>query len=241
MESTEVTAKTLEEALEIALKQLGAERDEVEVEVVSRGKTGFLGFGSEMARVRVTHLAEAGSLAQKAKAVVDKLLGTMELSVASTIRRPHPDTPDTYTVEVEGDDSGLLIGRRGETLRTFQFVMNLILSRQGSLEPGRVVLDVEGYRRRRSQALQGLALRLAERVATTGRPMTLEPMAANERRIIHVSLADHPRVTTQSTGEGNSRQVSILPRRSGGHDAAPSDPVDTSDTPDGRDPRPGSG
>ena len=213
MESTEVSAKTVEEAIEISLKQLGVGRDEVEIEVVSQGKSGFLGFGSENARVRVTELGQAGIIAQQAKSVVDRLLGDMKLSVASTIRRPMPESPDTYTIEVEGDDSGLLIGRRGETLRTFEFVMNLILSKQGPREHGRVTLDVEGYRRRRAQSLNQLALRLADRVASSGRSFPLEPMSANERRIIHMSLSKHPRVTTQSSGDGDARQVTILPRR----------------------------
>jgi len=212
MESTEVSAKTVEEAIEISLKQLGVGRDEVEVEVVSLGKSGFLGFGSENARVRVTELGQAGIIAQQAKSVVDRLLGDMKLSVASTIRRPMPESPDTYTIEVEGDDSGLLIGRRGETLRTFEFVMNLILSKQGPRERGRVTLDVEGYRRRRAQSLNQLALRLADRVSRSGRSFPLEPMSANERRIIHMSLSKHPRVTTQSSGDGDARQVTILPR-----------------------------
>lgn len=185
----------------------------MEVEVISQGKSGFLGFGSEMAKVRVTQLGQAGALAQKAKNVVDRLLRDMKLSVASTIRRPMSESPDTYTIEVEGDDSGLLIGRRGETLRTFEFVMNLVLSRQGPRENGRVTIDVEGYRRRRAQSLNQLALRLADRVSRSGRSFPLEPMSANERRIIHMSLSKHPGVTTQSSGDGEARQVTIMPRR----------------------------
>ena len=157
-------------------------------------------------------MLESGGLVQGAKGIVDELLRFMGVNAVSTISKPPADSPDTQLIEITGDDSGLLIGRRGETLRVMQFMMNLLLSRTPDQPEGRVMLDVEQYRHRRTQVLKGLALRVADRVAGSGRPFTLEPMSASERRAIHVALTDHPRVMTQSVGEGDDRKVTIMPR-----------------------------
>jgi spoIIIJ-associated protein len=212
MDSVEANGKTVEEAIELVLKQLDARREEVEIEVLSQGKSGLFGIGGEPARVRGTALAEGGGLVQAAKVIVDNFLTTMGVDAVSTISKPPDDSPDTQLIEITGDDSGLLIGRRGETLRSMQFMMNLLLSRNPDQAEGRIILDVEQYRHRRTQVLKGLALRIANRVAGTGRSFTLEPMNPAERRAIHVALADHPKVTTQSLGDGEDRKVTIMPR-----------------------------
>ncbi len=215
--SLEVNARSVEEAIELGLRQLDAGRGEVEVEVLSLGKSGFLGFGSEMARVRVTRLPASGSLAQTAKGVVDRILKGMAVDAISTIGKSPSDAPDTPFIEITGDDSGLLIGRRGETLRALQFIVNLMLNRQaGDAAGGRVLLDVEQYRQRRNRVLRDLALRVADRVAREGRTVTLEPMPPAERRAIHVALADHPRVETSSVGDGDQRKVSVIPHQGSG-------------------------
>ena len=213
-DSVEANGKTVEEAIELVLKQLDAKREEVEIEVLSPGKTGLFGIGGEPARVRGTALADGG-LVQAAKAIVDNFLTAMGVDAVSTISKPPDDSPDTQLIEISGDDSGLLIGRRGETLRSLQFMMNLLLNRKPDQAEGRIMLDVEQYRRRRTQVLRGLAVRIADRVARSGRPFTLEPMNPSERRAIHVALADHPKVTTQSLGEGEDRKVTITPRMGG--------------------------
>ena len=213
MDSIVMTAKSVDEAVELALKELDADREEVEVEVVSRGKTGFLGLGGEQAQVRVTRLADGGGLARQAIGVVDRLLTGMSVSAASTIGKTPEDNPGAILIEIAGDDSGLLIGRRGETLRALQFVVNLIVSQKEPEQHGRVILDVEQYKENRARTLRDLALRMADRVATTGRPIVLEPMPPNERRIIHVTLAEHSGVETASDGFGQGRKVSILPRQ----------------------------
>jgi spoIIIJ-associated protein len=212
MDSVEANGKTVEEAIELVLKQLDARREEVEIEVLSQGKSGLFGIGGEPARVRGTALAEGGGLVQAAKVIVDNFLTTMGVDAVSTISKPPDDSPDTQLIEITGDDSGLLIGRRGETLRSMQFMMNLLLSRNPDQAEGRIILDVEQYRHRRTQVLKGLALRIANRVAGTGRSFTLEPMNPAERRDIHIALADHPKVTTQSLGDGEDRKVTIMPR-----------------------------
>jgi spoIIIJ-associated protein len=118
----------------------------------------------------------------------------------------------TLVLEVIGEDLGLLIGRRGETLTSLQFVLNLILAKRLK-KWSRVVVDVEGYRSRREATLSGLAQRMAFRVQQTGQAVALEAMPAGERRIIHMALADHPQVSTGSVGEGDHRKVVISPRR----------------------------
>lgn len=213
MNSIVMTAKSVDEAVELALKELDADREEVEVEVVSRGKTGFLGLGGEQARVRVTRLPGGGGLAREAIGVVDRLLAGMGVSASSTIGKMPEDNPGACLIEIAGDDSGLLIGRRGETLRALQFVVNLIVSQKEPEQHGRVILDVEQYKENRARTLRDLALRMADRVATTGRPIVLEPMPPNERRIIHVTLAEHAGVETASDGFGQARKVSILPKQ----------------------------
>ena len=186
------------------------------MEVVSRGKTGFLGLGGEQAQVRVTPLTEGGEVVRLAKGIVDQLLAHLGTRALSIISKPPEDSPGFFLIDIEGDDSGLLIGRRGETLRALQFLVNLLLAQQRGVEDqGRVLLDVEHYRQRRAQTLRDRAMRMADRVAASGRPMTLEPMPANERRVVHMALAEHPRVMTQSEGQGEARQVSILPRPAG--------------------------
>jgi spoIIIJ-associated protein len=210
METLEVTGRSVEEAIEIALDQLGAERDQVEVDVISPGKGGILGFGAEPARVRVTLTTPPTNLPAVAKLTVDNILRTMKVAAQATMRPQEPGQEHTIELDIEGEDSGLLIGRRGETLRAFQFIVNLVV---GQRTDGRVVLDVEGYRERRYASLRTLAAQVAERVSATGRSVTMEPMASNERRIIHMTLADNPHVTTESTGIGEGRKIIISPQQ----------------------------
>jgi spoIIIJ-associated protein len=115
-------------------------------------------------------------------------------------------------LDVEGDDLGLLIGRRGQTLASLQYLLNLIVAKQTNKRVAFAV-DVDGYRRRREDALVSLAKRTASRVRGTGRSVTLEPMPASERRIIHLALADDPNVVTVSIGEGEARKVAVTPVR----------------------------
>ncbi|MFQ5861076.1 MAG: RNA-binding cell elongation regulator Jag/EloR [Dehalococcoidia bacterium] len=211
METREMSAKTVEEAIELALKELGAEREEVEIEILDRGKAGFLGIGAEPARVRVRRVGPGGSAASRAMTVVTKLLSLTRASALSTLRSAHDPESGGPVIDIQGMDSGLLIGRRGETLRALQLLTNLITNRDQE-NPVRTVLDIEQYRQRRDQALKEMALRVAERVAATSRPVTLEPMSSAERRIVHLALSDHPRVITRSVGFGDTRKVSIVPK-----------------------------
>jgi spoIIIJ-associated protein len=122
--------------------------------------------------------------------------------------------PDPVALPDPGYQLGVLIGRKGETLVALQYVANLIVNRKVG-EWTRVLIDVGGYRRRREESLEGLAQRVAYRVVQSNRAVTLEPMPPNERRVIHMTLRDNPDVATESTGEGESRKVTILPRQKG--------------------------
>ncbi|MBI4202079.1 MAG: protein jag [Chloroflexi bacterium] len=210
LERVEISARTVDEAIEVALKELDAEREEVTIEVVSQGRAGIFGIGAEQARVRVTRLAPSNTLASEAIEVVTKLLAAMEVSATAILRTPG-DAENGPTIDIQGDDSGLLIGKRGETLQSMQFLVNLMLGKKG-IHP-LVVLDVEEYKERRSRSLQAMAARVAERVASNGRPISLEPMPPAERRIIHVALSNHPSVTTESVGAGAMRKVTVYPKR----------------------------
>ncbi len=115
-------------------------------------------------------------------------------------------------IDLTGEDSGLLIGRKGQTLQSLRFIVNLIVRKEYG-EDVRVVLDVERYRQRREDSLRDMATKVASRVVQTGRSITLEPMSAADRRIIHLALADNHRVTTESVGAGEDRKVTISPSR----------------------------
>jgi spoIIIJ-associated protein len=209
METLEVTGRSVEEAIEIALNQLGAERDQVAIDVLNPGRGGILGFGAEPARIKVTLTTPPTGLANVARITIDNLLRLMKVTGSSNLKSQEPDENGTIEVDLEGEDSGLLIGRKGETLRALQFVVNILVSRQAE---GRVVLDVEGYKDRQFASLRAMAVRVADRVVSSGRSVILEPMAPSERRAIHMALSDHPSVETSSSGIGPDRKVTVAPR-----------------------------
>ena len=216
VESLEVTGRTVKEAIETALARLGKTRDDVEVSILSEGSRGILGIGGEMARVIVSPKemfegqASEGDAAEVATEIVQDLLGAMGIEAEVAVRHRDVSAKDQnqVTIDIQGDDLGLLIGRRGETLAALQFITNLIMGRRLQHWP-RVIVDVEGYRDRREEALSNLARRVGDKVRLTRRAMSLEAMPAYERRIVHIALQDSPYVTTESVGEGDDRRVVI--------------------------------
>ena len=190
----EMSAKTVEEAVELALKELDADRSDVEIDVVSRGKAGILGIGSEPARVRVAQLSSPPDSVKTASEVIESLIHYLDVEVTLTLKQAH--------------NEDLLIGRKGETLKTLQFMVRYMVSRKLG-DRVNLMVDVEGYQERRHLALRNMARRVADRVSDTGRSISLEPMPPNERRIVHLALSDHPEVTTESDGMGSSRQVVV--------------------------------
>ena len=304
MESVEISAKSVDEAIDLALDQLGAKLSEVEIVVLSKGRAGILGVGAEDARVRVnkleasrtrmsassfpprppvmTYATEGGAAdeeeeedegpppleqrrpveerrpyqerrpaperrsfeerrpptrerqqpaepfvggsptANTGMEVLSGLLDKMGFQVEVVETEPPGATPPAagavVAYDIRGDDLGVLIGRRGQTLSSLQYLLNLMVNRQ-LRNPAVVVVDVEGYRARRYNTLRGLAQRMADRVRSSGQSVTLEPMNAAERRIIHLALQDYRDVATQSVGEGDGRKVSIVPRKGGNRDS----------------------
>lgn len=222
MESVDVVAKSVEEAIQQALTKLGKSRDEVEITVLSEGHKGLLGFvRGENARVRVkvreTQPSSAapplksGIPVAVAEELLAQLLEKMGIEADVIARGGVGDEQSPILLEVTGDDLGILIGRRGETLSAMQFLLNLMVGKQLNSWV-RVVIDVEGYRSRREESLRSLASRVAERVRRTGQTIALDPMPANERRIVHLALQGNPYVTTESHGFGEDRRVSVIPK-----------------------------
>ena len=209
MREIEITAKTVEEAIELGLRELDVDRAEAEIDVVSRGKTGILGIGSEPARVRVTRIDTPSDVVTTTTEVLDRIISLLGVDVVSTLTQVEREDLGGPVFDIEGDDAGLLIGRRGETLKSLQFLVKYMVSQKLDTNVN-LLVDVEGYQDRRYQSLINMARRVAQRVAESGRPITLEPMPPDERRIVHMALADHQQVTTESTGSGTSRQVVVM-------------------------------
>ena len=209
-QSMEMTAKTVEEAIELAIRELGVARREVEIEVISKGKSGILGIGGEPAHVRVTPVTQLTDTVRVATEILDTLISKMDVSLVINIKSVMNEEIGGPVFDIDGDDSGLLIGRRGETLKALQFLVSLMTSRRLS-ERVYMFLDVAGYQDRRYKSLQRLAERVAQKVSDTGHSITLEPMPPNERRIVHITLAEYSGITTVSTGVGSGRQIVVEP------------------------------
>ena len=216
MESIEMTGKTVDEALEIALRELDADRGEVEIDVISRGKSGMFGIGSEPAKIKVTKLLiESNDIASPdivtvSREVINNSISNMGVNVICNLRQSDSEDIGGPVFEIEGDDSGLLIGRKGETLRSLQFLVRYLVSKKTG-QRANLSLDVEGYDERRRQSLSNLANRVSQRVVKTGRSIELEPMNARERRVVHMALSDRDDVFTESSGSGEDRRVVISP------------------------------
>lgn len=209
------------------MDQLNASREEIKVDILSEGKSGIFGVGTEKAVIQVERLSPMSELdedshnkknvAEVAEEILVTLLDMMDIDATTmpeSLQTTNGEEQVTLPLafNIQGEDLGILIGRRGQTLAALQYVVRLIINHQMKVWTP-VVIDVEGYKQRRSEALQALAVRMAEQVRIKGVPFTLEPMPAYERRIIHLALTDHPDVTTESTGEGDARKVVILPEQ----------------------------
>ena len=201
MMTVEKSAKTKEEAIALALAELGIEESEATIEVVDEGSKGFLGLGSKDAVVKVTANPNTSKRATDFLSKLFELTGE-EVNVEATA------DGDTLRVNLSGPDMGIVIGKRGETLDALQHLTSLVVNR-GDNEFLKVSLDAENYREKRNEALESLAHKLANKVVRTRRSTTLEPMNSYERRIIHSALQDHESVTTYSVGQGINRKVVI--------------------------------
>ncbi len=215
-QSVETVGGTVDEAIASGLRELGASADQVSVEVLARPSQALPGehvSGSAEARVRVTRL-DPHTL--RGRAILTELLERMGIPARVTVR-PAEMAPGGRAgppvLDIGGDDLGLLIGWRGETLRALQTVVNLMMGEEEDPESSgrRIILDVERYRLRREEQVREMALRLANRVKRSGQRYMLDPMHAYERRAIHVALAEDAGVRTESIGHEPARRVVIHP------------------------------
>lgn len=198
----EKTAKTVDEAIELALEELEVSRDEVEVEVLDEGNKGVLGlFGNKEAKVKVTVITDAKADAGN---FVGDILDKMDIDATISVS----ETDETVKVEISGDNVGLLIGRRGETLDAIQYLTSLVVNKESD-DFKRVIVDVENYRQKREDTLIALAYRMADKVEKYKKSVTLEPMTPYERRIIHSALQERFTIETISVGEEPNRKVVI--------------------------------
>lgn len=206
MRSVEKSARSVDEAVALALEELRVPSHRVKVEVLEEAKGGFLGLiGGKQAVVRVT---VRETRAEKAEEWFRDVCRAMGVDVEVVVR----EQGDHIHVDITGQEAGMLIGHHGQTLEALQYLGNLTIARIDD-ESRRLLLDVEGYRKRREETLTRLASRLADRVKRTGESVALEPMSAHERRVIHMALQDDPTVVTGSEGDDPFRRVVIHPKR----------------------------
>ena len=219
--SIEKNAKNKQDAIELALKELNASREDVEIEVLDEGSKGFLGIGARDARVRVTlikseepvnetYVQEKESLgdpADDAKKFLSDIFNAMDLDVAIDAKMEE----QSVSIDLSGENMGIVIGKRGDTLDSLQYLTSLVVN-QRSDDYIKVSIDTENYREKRAEALLALSTRLADKVTKTGKKFTLEPMNPYERRIIHSNLQDSETVTTYSVGSEPYRKVVIAPK-----------------------------
>ena len=203
MEFIEISAKTVDEALTEAVIKLGTTHDKIEYEVVEEGSSGFLGIGKRDAVIKARR---KNDVEDNIREFLSKVFDAMELTVEILIEKE--EDGKTINVELKGDDMGVLIGKRGQTLDSLQYLTNLAVNKT-SEEYVKVKIDTEDYRKRRRETLENLARNIAYKVKRTKRPVSLEAMNPYERRIIHSALQNDKFVVTHSEGEEPYRHVVI--------------------------------
>lgn len=229
MASLEIEGRSVDEAIEAACSQLNVSKERLEIEVLTTGSTGIFGIvGSKKARIRATVKEEPvelipevetpGSqepetmpvplskeeLIAQAKTLTQDILNLMGLEATVSVEKEK----DTLQIKIEGEKSGLLIGRRGQTLDALQYISTRILNRKG-LDKIKVVMDSGDYRIRRKQYLEELALKMAEKSKLTGKPVVISPLNAHDRRIVHMILEKDKTLKTVSRGEGQLKKMVI--------------------------------
>lgn len=210
MSSVEVTASTREDAIQTALKKLGAERHEVKVEILDEGSKGVFGIGARDVRVRVTTEDKASDRGPEAAALLETVIERMGIEAEVAC---HSLEDGNIQLQIVSPDSAILIGRRGQNLNALQYLMNrMAQSEEGAEIRERIIVDCERYLERRRASLEEMARRLAQKVKDTGRRVRVKPLDAHERRIIHVTLQDDPAVCTFSVGNSQERTVVIAPK-----------------------------
>lgn len=202
VQTIEKKGKSVDEAIKAALDELGCSINDVNIEVIDEGSKGILGFRTKQAVIKATLKLTPE---EQARQVVDEILTKMKIDYQ--IDKVECNN-GTVRINIIGNDMGLLIGRKGETLNALQFIAGLIINRQQE-ERIRLVLDVEDYRKKREESLESLALRLSDKVKNTRKNVVMRPMSSQERRIVHTILQEDPQVVTYSMGDEPNRKVVI--------------------------------
>ena len=203
MEYMEFSAKTVDEAIVEACSKLLITRDKLDYVVVDEGNSGFLGIGSKPAVIKAR---QKSSIEDVAKDFLQEVFNAMDLAVVVDVK--YDEFDKNMDIDLSGDEMGILIGKRGQTLDSIQYLTNLVVNKS-SEDKIHVKVDTEDYRRRRKQTLENLAKNMASKVKRTRRSVSLEPMNPYERRIIHSALQNDKYVTTHSEGEEPFRKVVI--------------------------------
>lgn len=203
MEFVEFTAKTVDDAITAACRKFLVTSDRLEYEVMEEGSSGFLGFNAKPARIRAK---VKETLEDKAKAFLDDVFAAMKITVLVEVS--FDEEEKVMDIELKGDDMGVLIGKRGQTLDSLQYLVSLVVNRDSDVYI-RVKVDTENYRKRRKETLENLAKNIAYKVKRTKRSVSLEPMNPYERRIIHSALQNDKFVTTHSEGDEPFRHVVV--------------------------------
>ncbi len=206
MEFIEVSARTVNEAITEACQKLCVTSDKLVYEVIEEGSSGFLGIGSKPAVIKASVKVEEVSMEDRAKNFLRDVFIAMELEVAIDVQ--YDEAEKEMSIELSGEDMGVLIGKRGQTLDSLQYLVSLVVNK-GEEDYIRVKVDTENYRERRKETLENLAKNIAYKVKRTRRPVVLEPMNPYERRIIHSALQNDKYVSTHSEGEEPFRKVVV--------------------------------
>ncbi|WP_251862168.1 RNA-binding cell elongation regulator Jag/EloR [Clostridium sp. Marseille-Q2269] len=207
MKVIEMTGKTIEEAINYGLKELNTSKDKVEIKVIDEGSKGFLNFiGTRPAKIEMKLKKD---YEKEARDFLESILKSMNVEANITIK----EKKEVIKIDLSGPDMGIIIGYRGETLDSLQYLVSLVINKDQNSEYKRVILDTENYRDKREETLKKLARRLGHKVRETGRLVKLEPMNPYERRIIHSELQNNSYVETYSEGDEPFRKVVINLRK----------------------------
>lgn len=206
MEYIEVSAKTVNEAITEACQKLGVTSDRLDYEVIEEGSSGFLGIGAKPAIIKAAVKVEKISVEDSAKNFLNDVFAAMNMVVVIDVK--YNENNREMDIDLSGDDMGVLIGKRGQTLDSLQYLVSLVVNKEEE-DYIRVKVDTENYRERRKETLENLAKNIAYKVKRTRRPVSLEPMNPYERRIIHSALQNDKYVTTHSEGEEPFRKVVV--------------------------------
>lgn len=205
MKSIEVEGKNVEDALEKALRELNTTKEKVDLEIIDRGSKGLFNvIGFKPARIKVSMKYD---YIEEARKFISNILKSMDLKAEISIT----EKDDTININLHGNKMGLIIGYRGETLDSIQYLLSLVVNKVHDIPHKKVILDTENYRSKREETLKGVAIKSANRVIKTRKILKLEPMNPYERRIIHFALQDNNLVNTYSEGEEPFRRIVIEP------------------------------